>query len=180
VVQPSDDVVARVVVDGIPYRESFASFALLTRRMTTGILERDLVLTLQAGQHEVIVQWRKWGTFVGVWRSSPSFLDGFAMSRFLSVMGERLGIVSQHILTPVVLMDNREEWQTVGGKILQFTLSSQSTVLITYGLPVTQYGHPSLDSWSWERWSSVAARLLVDGVPYRDSGTKKDGSERTV
>lgn len=45
--QPAEDVSARVVVDGVPYRESIGSYALLSRHVNSGILERDLVLNLQ-------------------------------------------------------------------------------------------------------------------------------------
>lgn len=60
------------------------------------------------------------------------------MSRFLAAMGERFDIVSQHMLTPVVLKDPLDEWHTVGGKQLFFYLHGSATVLFTYGLPVTQ------------------------------------------
>ncbi len=95
-------------------------------------------LVTQAGEHTLVVQWRKWGSYVRAWRNSPSFLDGFAMSRFLVAMGERLDVVSQHFLTPVVLKDPLNEWHTVGGRQLEFYLHGPATALFTYGLPVTQ------------------------------------------
>lgn len=95
----------------------------------------------QAGKHIVEVEWRKWGSNVRAWRNSPSFLDGFAMSRFVAAMGERLEMVSQHILAPVVLRDPLAQWQTVGGRQLDFHLHGPATVLFTYGLPVTQASH---------------------------------------
>ena len=85
-----------------------------------------------------MVEWQKWGSYVRAWRNSPSFLDGFAMSRFLAAMGERFDTVSQRLLTPVVLADPLNEWHTVGGKQLEFSLHGSATVLFTYGLPVTQ------------------------------------------
>lgn len=45
--QPAEDVSARLVVDGVPYRESIGSYALLSRHVSSGMLERDLVLNLQ-------------------------------------------------------------------------------------------------------------------------------------
>lgn len=60
------------------------------------------------------------------------------MSRFLAAMGERFNSVSQHVLTPVVLADPLNEWHTVGGNQLEFSLHASATVLFTYGLPVTQ------------------------------------------
>lgn len=60
------------------------------------------------------------------------------MSRFVAAMGERFDMVSQHVLTPIVLKDPRSEWHTVGGKQTEFYLHGSATVLFTYGLPVTQ------------------------------------------
>lgn len=60
------------------------------------------------------------------------------MSRFVVAMGERFDVVSQNFLTPVVLKDPLNEWQTVGGKQLEFYLHGPATALFTYGLPVTQ------------------------------------------
>lgn len=45
--QPAEDLSARLVVDGVPYRESVGSYALLSRHASSGILERDVVLNLQ-------------------------------------------------------------------------------------------------------------------------------------
>ena len=45
--QPAEDLSARLVVDGVPYRESIGSYALLSRHASSGILERDVVLNLQ-------------------------------------------------------------------------------------------------------------------------------------
>lgn len=45
--QRAEDLSARLVVDGVPYRESVSSYALLTRHVSSGMLERDVVLSLQ-------------------------------------------------------------------------------------------------------------------------------------
>lgn len=101
----------------------------------------SVTLAAQAGQHTLVVEWRKWGSYIRAWRNSPSFLDGFAMSRFVVAMGERFDMASQHFLTPVVLKDPLNEWHTVGGKQLEFYLHGPATALFTYGLPVTQVSH---------------------------------------
>lgn len=44
---PAEDLSARLVVDGVPYRESVGSYALMSRHVSSGILERDMVLNLQ-------------------------------------------------------------------------------------------------------------------------------------
>jgi hypothetical protein len=102
------------------------------------------------------LQWRKWGSYVRAWRSSPSLLDGFAYSRTLAVMGERSEVAQQHLLSPVLLVSPRDAWQPVRGAVLNFEMHVAGAALFTYGLPVTQHGHPSFDSWTWGRWSSIA------------------------
>ena len=52
----ADDVSARLVVDGQPYRESLSSYAQLSRQLSNGQLERELVLKFQAGEHVVSLQ----------------------------------------------------------------------------------------------------------------------------
>ena len=89
-----DSISARIMVDGSGYRESGSALSMTSTSFTSGVLDRDFVLTLQPGSHEVIVQWRKWGNGVKFWRSNPALLDGYASARFLAVMGERLEIAS--------------------------------------------------------------------------------------
>jgi len=170
-----DDLSARLVVDGAPFRESGSTVTINTRSYASSELSRDIILDLQKGTHTVKLQWRKWGNYVRTWRSSPSFLDGFSSSRFLAVHGERRSIaaiqqLSFHQITDV------GSWHTVGDKILPFTLESATTVLFSYGLPVTQMSSPTLDEWTFERWAEIGARLVVDGVPYTHSGTSLEGN----
>lgn len=84
-----DDLSARLVVDGYPYRETGSFTTISSHSYASAQLSRDIVLDLQAGVHTVKLQWRKWGNYVRVWRSAPSFLDGYASSRILAVHGER-------------------------------------------------------------------------------------------
>ncbi len=175
----------RVVVDGVPFMESLSTSAVGSREVPLlGSLQKDVVLNLTAGQHDINVQWRMYGSLVKAWRSSPSLLDGFISSRSLSIMGHRFDIAQEHILTPVVLPDtsiagsNEPEWQTVTGASLSFYLHSEAQVLLSYSLPVTQHGHPLFDSWTWERWNSISTRLLVDGTPHHHSAGSEDGAVR--
>ena len=173
-----DSISARLTVDGVPYRESGAAFSLTSTSFASGVLERDFMLELQAGKHSVVVQWRKWGDTVRSWRSNPALLDGYASARFLAVMGERQSVLAAQNLLPVKL--NERGWHTVGDSVLSFHLHAPAAVLLSYGLPVTQHEHPTFDKWSFERWSSIAARLVVDGHPYRSSASSTDGAVHKV
>ncbi len=175
----------RLVVDGVSFIESLSTNAVGSLEVPLlGSLQKDIVLNLTAGQHDINVQWRMYGLLVKAWRSSPSLLDGFISSRSLSAMGHRFDIAQEHILTPVVLPDTsiaglkEREWQTVTGASLSFYLHSEAQVLLSYSLPVTQHGHPSFDSWTWERWNSISTRLLVDGTPHHHSAGSEDGAVR--
>lgn len=52
----TDDVSARLVVDGLPFSESLSTYKQFTKQLSNGLLERDLLLNLKAGDHTVQVQ----------------------------------------------------------------------------------------------------------------------------
>jgi hypothetical protein len=93
-------------------------------------------------------------------------------------MGERQSVLAAQNMLPVKL--NERGWHTVGDSVLSFHLHAPSSVLLSYGLPVTQHDHPTFDKWSYERWSSIAARLVVDGHPYQPSASSSDGAVHKV
>ena len=136
------------------------------------------MLELQPGKHSIAVQWRKWGNTVRSWRSNPALLDGYASARFISAMGERQSVAATQNLLQA--KQNERGWNTVGDSILSFHLHAPAAVLFSYGLPITQHEHPTFDKWSYERWSSIAARLVVDGHPYRTSASSTDGTVHKV
>lgn len=51
------DLSTRLVVDGMAYRESVGSLALPSRRVTSGMLERDIVLDLQVCLSYMMCNW---------------------------------------------------------------------------------------------------------------------------
>ncbi|CAN0054030.1 unnamed protein product, partial [Heterosigma akashiwo] len=171
--------IGRLAVDGVPYREGSAAFALQTKTAAVGHLGGDLarVLALPAGNHTAALEWRRAGAGVPAWRSRPSFLDGFAGGRFLAAMAERFEVrAAQSLVARHLAAD--ASWAAVGGASLQFHLHARARVLFTYALPVTQHGNPNFDQWTWERWSTVASRLVVDGAAYRSSGAEASGTVR--
>ena len=93
-----------------------------------------------------------------MWRSAPSFLDGYAVARNLVVHGERKSISAVQSLDFATITDNGK-WHTVSDKVLSFTLYEPTTVLFSYGLPVSQMGTPTLDDWTYERWSEIGGEL---------------------
>lgn len=78
---PRDDVAARLVVDGAPFRESSSSLALICLVSCGGLLEGGLVLPeLAPGPHNVSLEWKKHGSLTYAWRNDPTLLDGYAAS----------------------------------------------------------------------------------------------------
>jgi hypothetical protein len=159
-----DDVGARLLVDGLPYRESASVVSLTCLVSCAGVLEGEVTLPLQPGPHTVQLQWRKFGTFTKAWRNDPGLLDGYAASRSLMVIGDRYDAVAVHPLERARVSD--KQWQTVGNHSLTFHLPSTAIVLFSYALPASQHSNPNFDSWTYERWTSIGARLVVDSVPY--------------
>lgn len=176
--QRRDDVAARLVVNGLAYRESGSALSLTCLISCAGVLEGEVSLRLQPGRHNVSLQWHKFGAFTRAWRSDPSLLDGYAASRSLIAIGERFDLPHAAPLERLRARDRR--WATVGNHSLTFSLHTPAVVLFTYSLPVTQHGHPNFDSWTYERWNSIAARLVVDSVPYRCVGRPIDQCPRLL
>ncbi|GMI28951.1 hypothetical protein TrCOL_g5273, partial [Triparma columacea] len=172
-----DDLSACLLIDGYGYRETRSFTTIMSHSFATAQLSRDVVLDLKAGTHTVTLQWRKWGNYARNWRSAPSFLDGYASSRILAVHGERKSIDAIQSLSFATISDNAY-WHTVSDKVMSFTLYEPTTVLFSYGLPVTQMGNPTLDDWTYERWAEIGARLVVDSIPYVHSASSVDGTSQ--
>ena len=63
----------RLVVDGVPYRQSGSHLSPMTSfEMSTGELTGVAYLDLRPGNHTATLQWKKWGTFVRSWSSVPN------------------------------------------------------------------------------------------------------------
>lgn len=159
-----DDIASRVVLDGLAYRESGSALSLNCLIVCGGVLQSDFSLTVQPGQHNVKLQVKKFGLLTQTWRNDPALLDGYASSRTLIAVGERfdvkiLGGWGQ-------ARTAAKDWVTVGNRSLTFHLDADSAVLFSYAMPTSQYTHPSYDSWSYKRWSSIGTRLVVDSIPY--------------
>ena len=99
-------------------------------------------------------------------------------------MGERQAIAATQSLAPVRL-DAMQGWHTVGDAMLSFDLHAPASILLSYGLPATQHQSPRLGSalseWTYERWSSIATRVVVDGIAYTHAaGASLGAVRRTV
>ncbi|KAJ1432957.1 hypothetical protein B484DRAFT_327005, partial [Ochromonadaceae sp. CCMP2298] len=157
-------ITSRLVIDGTPLLESAETFGTNGWNPCAHVLKGSVRVDLAPGAHAAQLQWRKRGSVFKSWGSSPSAMDGFASSRNLYVLMEKYATPTfvdheRHLLPP------QGGWTTVGGtaNVLSFSLVKESAVLLRYGLPVTQYGNPSLDANVWAPLAQVDARLVVDG-----------------
>lgn len=177
-----DALAARLVVDGVPYRESASAFHTVSATHSSGSLVGLLVLELEAGDHSVRLQWRKQGTGVAAWYAQPDMLDGFVSARGITVTTEQFAVVHQELLSGARAPDasppgpQHEQWHDVRDGALDFTLHTPSSVQFSYTLNLRRYGAPTHDSWTWDRWGTAATRLVIDGSPYIHTSASFDGS----
>ena len=160
-----DDIGARLLIDGLPYRESASALSLTCLISCAGVLEGEIALRLRPGPHTIILQWQKFGAFTTAWRNDPGLLDGYAASRALIAAGERFDIGNAY--QPLERARARDRrWATVGNSTMTFKLAQPAVVLFTYALPTSQHTNPNFDGWTYERWNAIGARLVIDSVPY--------------
>ena len=49
-----------------------------------------------------------------------------------------------------------------------------SKVTFSYIVSITQWGHPDWDAWTWNKFNAIGLRLVIDGLPFKESGTYAD------
>ncbi|CAM9092051.1 unnamed protein product, partial [Ectocarpus fasciculatus] len=172
-------VTARIVIDGTPFVEGGSSFGSATWNPSAGVLHNFINVVLAVGNHTVQLQWKRKGSVFKSWSCSPSLLGGFAQSRNLVASHEKFEatLVTQH---DRLYLKSDGVWETVAGSEQSITLIKESAILVSYALPVTQYGNPNLDATTWTPLTDLEARVLVDGVAYRYSGSTIAGSSRAI
>lgn len=128
-----DELAFRVVVDGLPYRQSATTVGDREPLVTTA--SGYLVLTLFAGHHDVKLQWRKRGTKINLWVISSELLDGFVGGRNLVVSAQHRYMWHTQPLESLSLV-SIDTWETVPDMALHFRLSEAASFRIFYQLPV--------------------------------------------
>lgn len=167
-----DYIGARVNIDGIAYRESGSLFKTVTHSYSNGILAGEMVLDLAPGSHVIKLQWRKWGEQVPLWMSQPSMYEGFVCGRTLLVEGEHTRVSLVHPLQSTTLNRFRlselgsvgvDGWFDIPGTVVQVRLvSMENSLQINFAVSLSNLGRTDFDSWSFERWSALSIRLVVD------------------
>ena len=166
----NDFVGARLVVDGVAFRQSGSHMAAFSSfESSAGELIGNLILFLEEGSHAVKLQWKKWGKFVRSWACQPNLLDGFSGGRSLVATGYFKNIEFKQPTTGDRIIV-AGAWKNIKGMALSFSLIRDSEVRIGYVVPAQPSSAP--------RGSLVATppdyletRIVVDGVPYREGAS---------
>ena len=159
----------RVLVDGIPFRQS-SSYAQPSSSLeaATRSLRGTFVVNLGAGPHTVQLQWKKRGTFVTSWNSIPSLHDGFSSGRLLTATAHHRYLWHTEVTTDDTISTNGT-WTDVKDSSLTFTLAEPATLRFLYSMSVKpDYVNPK-DEFGMQ--DDLSARLLIDGYGYRETGS---------
>ena len=126
----------RVVVDGIPFRQS-ASHAQPSSSLesVTRHLKGTVVVTLGAGPHTIELQWKKRGTFVTSWNNIPSLHDGFSTGRILSATAQHRYMWHNEVTSDDYITTNGT-WVDVKDTELTFTLAEPASLRFLYSMSV--------------------------------------------
>ena len=174
----------RLVLDGVAYRETSALTTSFSRTYSTSSMTGEITLEVPPGTHKVVLQWRKWGTSVPVWWSHPHFLDGFVSGRSLIVMGEHHPVAYAQPMPDAALASSKNMtsngWRDVHSTKISLTMPTPGKVTFSYIVSIANWGRPDWDAWTWAKWSAVGLRLVVDGLPFSESGTYADPSVRST
>jgi hypothetical protein len=108
------------------------------------------------------------GPHVTAWSNNPSASDGFSGARSLSVWTQPRYLWSAQPLTPAKLTAVGQ-WQPVRETALSFRLAEPAVVRLLYSMVARpdQVNATNL----LNRRDDVGARLLVDGLPFRETSS---------
>ena len=171
---------ARLVVDNLPYRQSGSHLSPLrlddrssTHHGVSELVGRLVIRDVSPGSHEIRVQWKKWGRFVRSWTSDPNIVaPGYCTSRniFASVYHRDVQFAQP---TSLARLYRTEVWEDVSGMSLEIDVddtTSSSFWRLEYALHVRPSSVPtSVSSTNNQIHDFVETRIVIDGVPYRES-----------
>ena len=60
-------------------------------------------------------------------------------------------------------VNDTHAWHDVPGTVKAFHLNAQSTVEFRYSTNLAQFGRPTLDAFTWKRWTAIAVGLVGVG-----------------
>ena len=135
----SDFLGARLLLDGMPYRQSGSHAAPLSAlEISTRQMSGYIVTRLGAGKHIVTLQWRKWGNQVGSWQVSPILHDGFIAGRSLTVTSQpRYLWFAQPLSVARTVVSSTPTWSVVRDMEISFALPRKWPLRFVYTIQVS-------------------------------------------
>jgi hypothetical protein len=151
---------ARVVVDGVPYRQSGSHVnPLASLERSARQLRGHLVVNLAPGNHTAKLQWRKWGSYVRGWQSRPDAEDGFVAGRELSVSAEHHYVGFKEPLS-LARLGAEGTWEAVRDMSVTVTATRARSHMFMYLIHVRPDAAPGVNG-----ECSVCVPLLCAGSP---------------
>ena len=174
----SDFLGARLMLDGMPYRQSGSHASPLSAlEASSRTMSGYIVSRLGAGSHTVSLQWRKWGSQVASWTVNPSFRDGFVTGRALTVSSRHRYLWFAQPLSIARTVVSSDKWHTVRDMEITFNLPREWTLRFAYSLQVRPQGSSSSDALGAPDFLST--RIVLDDHAYRESSTVSSSSTFT-
>lgn len=157
----------RVVVDGIPFRQSGVKTGVRgVAEVDTSVVAGHLIASLEAGTHKIQLQWKKFGSFVRSWTIDETIDDGFHGGRTITVTAQPKHIWYTQPLETATIYD-ANTWTAVEDMNVDFTLTEKSTLRFMYHMPVS----PDVTDGSSSTYDDIESQLEIDGVRYRETGS---------
>ena len=173
-----DVVGARLVVDGVAMRQSGSHATPVgALEVASEQLDGHLILNLAAGVHNVTLEWRKWGSFVRSWSNRPSYRDGFVSGRALLVNADFAYLWYTQPMANGTQLSQAGGWYPFAPLSLDFKLARAATMRLQYAFqarPEAIYAADVLN-----KRDDIGARLVVDGAPFRESGSIYSSKTKT-
>ncbi|TMW63288.1 hypothetical protein Poli38472_002229 [Pythium oligandrum] len=156
----------RIVLDGLPYRQSGTTVG--DHEPLTTTASGYLATEVSAGVHKAQLQWRKLGDGVQTWYIRSDVLDGFSGGRNLivSVQHEYLWSVQPLSAASITSLD---EWEPVTDMTLHVRLTDTTKARIFYKIPV----RPQLIRYIRDAsaYDELVTVLEINGLRFRETGS---------
>lgn len=185
----SDFLGARLLLDGMPYRQSGSHAAPVgALEVSNRQLSGYIITRLGAGNHSVSLQWRKWGNKVSSWTVSPILFDGYETGRSLTVSSQHKFLWYRQPLSIARTVVSSNKWHLIRDMNIKFALPRAWVLRFKYAVQVRPQGSgthgrdgggsgPNTDVLSSPDF--ISTRVVLDGQAYRESSSVSSSSTRT-
>lgn len=166
----NDSLGFRVLVDGVPYRQSgsVATAQDSLRAIQTVHSSGDLYTSLAIGKHRIALQWKKFGAVIDTWTIDSTVNGGFSGGRTITATAHYQYVWYKQPLSTIVLK-TINVWEKVPSMEVEFTTVDTATLRFSYQVPfrATLAGRSMLVPAAGD----LELMLEIDDVRYRESAS---------